>query len=123
MIALRRWVLLILVLTLILHTWSSRATEPVTSASVLANLRAFYEKTAKDDGSFRPGIDPDYEGMSDSAASDLAPVTYAVLIHKTFGWPLPHEKTTIAFLLGRQQEDGAFVNVAGTNDPKSPSAR
>jgi len=61
--------------------------------------------------------------MADSAASDLAPVTYAVIIQKTFGWKLPDEPRTIAFLQGRQQEDGAFVNVAGTNDPKSPSAR
>jgi geranylgeranyl transferase type-2 subunit beta len=99
------------------------AAERATPADVLAGLRDFYKKTARDDGSFRPGIDPDYEGLSDSAASDLAPVTYAVVLHKTFGWPLPDEKKTIAFLKGRQNENGAFFNVAGTNDPKSPSAR
>jgi geranylgeranyl transferase type-2 subunit beta len=99
------------------------AADPAKPQDVLAGLRDFYEKTAKPDGSFRPGVDPDYEGMSDSAASDLAPVTYAVIIHKTFGWKLPDEKTTIAFLQGRQRDDGAFVNVAGTNDPKGPSAR
>jgi geranylgeranyl transferase type-2 subunit beta len=90
---------------------------------VLAGLRDFYQKTARADGSFRPGVDPLYGGMSDSAASDLAPVTYAVIIHKTLGWKLPHEERTVAFLLGRQHEDGAFVNVAGTNDPKSAAAR
>ena len=100
-----------------------RAGDPATPEDVLAGLRSFYKKTAKGDGSFRPGIDPDYEGMSDSAASDLAPVTYAVVVHGTFGWPLPDEKRTVAYVRGRQQEDGAFVNVAGTNDPKSPSAR
>jgi geranylgeranyl transferase type-2 subunit beta len=99
------------------------AADRLTPADVLAGLRDFYKKTAKDDGSFRPGLDPDYEGMSDSAASDLAPVTYAVIIHKTFAWPLPDEKKTIAFLQGRQKEDGVFFNVAGTNDPKGPSAR
>jgi geranylgeranyl transferase type-2 subunit beta len=61
--------------------------------------------------------------MSDSAASDLAPVTYAVVIHKTFGWKLPDEPKTIALLRGRQRADGAFVNGAGTNDPKTASAR
>ncbi len=99
------------------------AADPIKPPEVLAGLRDFYKRSAKDNGSFRPGVDPDYEGMSDSAASDLAPVTYAVVIHKTFGWKLPDEKKTIAFLLGRQQADGAFVNVAGTNDPKSASAR
>jgi geranylgeranyl transferase type-2 subunit beta len=109
-------------LTLVV-AYPAAAGERVAPADVLAGLREFYKKTAKDDGSYRPGIDPDYEGMSDSAASDLAPVTYAVVIHKTFGWPLPDDKKTIAFLQGRQKEHGAFVNVAGTNDPKSPSAR
>ncbi len=106
-----------------LVTGPARAADRATPDDILAGLRDFYKKTAKDDGSFRPGIDPDYEGMSDSAASDLAPVTYAVVLHKTFGWKLPDEKKTIAFLQGRQQEDGAFFNVIGTNDPKSPSAR
>src|SRR6478672_8096992 len=86
------------------------AAEP-TAADVLAGLREFYAETAKPDGSFRPGIDPDYEGMSDSAFSDLAPVAYAVVIHKTLGWKLPDEKKTTEFLLSRQQKDGAFVNV------------
>jgi geranylgeranyl transferase type-2 subunit beta len=112
---------LVAILGLALLPGSAKA-EP-QPGDVLAGLRDFYSKTAKDDGSFRPGIDPGYRGMSDSAASDLAPVTYAVIIHKTFGWKLPDEKRTIAFLLGRQQEDGAFVNVAGTNNPKSASAR
>jgi geranylgeranyl transferase type-2 subunit beta len=115
--------LLVTFLALLVHSRPGRTAEPVKPEDVLANLRDFYTNTAKDDGSFRPGVDPDYEGMSDSAASDLAPVTYAVIIHKTFGWKLPGEHRTIAFLQGRQQADGAFVNVAGTNDPKSPSAR
>lgn len=90
---------------------------------VLAGLRSFWEKTALPDGSFRPGVDPAYEGMSDCAYSDLAQVTYAATLHKTFGWKLPHEAKTIEFLLSRQKEDGSFVNVKGTGDPKSSQAR
>src|SRR5687767_397570 len=73
---------------------------PVSASpqAVLAGLRDFYQKTARPDGSFSPGIDPEYLGMSDSAYSDLAAVTYAVTLHKTFGWKLPHEQKTIDFL-------------------------
>jgi geranylgeranyl transferase type-2 subunit beta len=102
----------------------SLAAKPAMAADdILTGLRAFFQKTARPDGSFRPGIDPDYEGMSDSAYSDLAPVTYAVILHKTFGWRLPDEAKTRDFLLSRQQADGAFVNVAGTVDPKSAAGR
>ncbi|HEX4614169.1 MAG TPA: urease accessory UreF family protein, partial [Urbifossiella sp.] len=92
-------------------------------ADVLAGLRGFFARTARPDGSFRPGIDPGYEGMSDSAFSDLAPVAYAVVLHKTFGWPLPDEARTRAFLLARQRADGSFVNAAGTVSPDSPAGR
>ena len=90
---------------------------------VLAGLRSFYAKTARSDGSFANGTDPQYRGMSDSAYSDLAAVTYAVTLHKTFGWKLPHEKATRRFLLSRQQTNGDFFNVAGTVDPKSAEGR
>jgi geranylgeranyl transferase type-2 subunit beta len=92
-------------------------------AKVLAGLKEFYAKTARPDGSYQPGVDPAYKGMSDSAASDMAPPTYAVIIHRTFGWKLADEEKTRAFFLGRQQPDGAFANQAGTLDPKSPGAR
>jgi geranylgeranyl transferase type-2 subunit beta len=91
--------------------------------AVFRGLREFYSRTARADGSYLPGVDPEYRGMSDSAYSDLAPVTYAVVLHKTFGWPLAHEKETAAFLLSRQQPDGDFFNVAGTVDPKSAEGR
>jgi prenyltransferase beta subunit len=97
--------------------------ERASPDEVISGLKDFFAKTAKDDGSFRPGFDPKYEGISDSAYSDLAPVAYAVVIHKTFGWRLPHEEKTRAFLLDRQKADGAFVNVAGTVDPKSAAGR
>src|SRR5437867_3639050 len=91
--------------------------------AVLSGLHKFYVKTSRTDGSFSPGIDPNYQGMSDSAYSDLAPVTYAVTIHKTFGWKLPREKQTIQFLLSRQRKNGDFFNVGGTVDPASAEGR
>ena len=97
--------------------------KPATPDDVLTDLKTFFAKTAKPDGSYRPSIDPKYDGISDSAYSDLAPVAYAVVIHKTFGWKLPDEEKTRQFLLSRQQDDGAFVNVAGTVDPKSAAGR
>lgn len=99
---------------------SNSPTEP---QAVLQGLRDFYRKTARDDGSFQPGVDPTYLGMSDSAYSDLAAVTYACTIHKTFGWKLPYEQRTINFLLSRQKASGEFFNVAGTVDPQSPQGR
>ena len=102
---------------------SPAAADETRPETVLEGLRSFFARTARDAGSFRPGLDPEYRGMSDSAYSDLAPVTYAVVLHRTFGWKLPHEEATRAFLLGRQQPDGAFVNVGGTADPASAQAR
>ena len=90
---------------------------------ILRGIRSFFEKTAEEDGSFRPGIDPGYGGMSDSAASDMAPVAYAVIIHRTFGWKLPREEKTLELLLSRQAADGAFRNARGTYDPASAQAR
>src|SRR5262249_30668449 len=87
------------------------ADQALTAAEVLKGLQDFYAKTARPNGSFAPGTDPDYLGMSDSAYSDLAPVTYAVVLHRTFGWKLPQEEQTAKFLLERQKPDGAFVNV------------
>jgi geranylgeranyl transferase type-2 subunit beta len=94
-----------------------------TPADVLAGVERFFEKAARRDGSFQPAIDPDYRGMSDSAYSDLAPVAYAVVVSRTFGWKLPHKEKTRQFLLGRQRPGGEFVNVAGTVDPASPAGR
>jgi prenyltransferase beta subunit len=104
---------------------AAAADEPVrpTPQDVLTGLRSFWDKTALPDGQFRPGVAVEYKGMSDSAASDMAPVTYAVTLHKTFGWKLPHEAKTIEWLQSRQQADGAFVNVGGTMDPGTPVAR
>ncbi|MCE9528877.1 MAG: hypothetical protein K8R36_22760 [Planctomycetales bacterium] len=120
---LRNYILLLPLLCLL--TLPSSAEEPakIEEATILAGLKEFYAKTARPDGSFQPGVDPDYQGMSDSAYSDLAAVTYACTIHKTFGWKLPHEEKTIELLLSRQKESGQFVNVAGTVDPASPQGK
>jgi hypothetical protein len=96
---------------------------PPDAETVLRGLRGFYAKTARPDGSFQPGVDPDYRGMSDSAFSDLAAVAYACTIHKTFGWKLPHKEKTVEFLLSRQKASGDFFNVGGTADPASPQGR
>lgn len=97
--------------------------EPPAASAVLRGLRDFYITTARPDGSFQAGIDPAYRGISDAAYSDLAAVTYAVTIHKTFGWKLPYEEKTGEFLLSRQKANGDFFNVAGTVDPDSPDGR
>src|SRR5579863_7068559 len=99
------------------------AGEKPSADTVLKGLKAFTERTARADGSFQPGVDPDYRGMSDSAYSNFAPVTYAVVIHRTFGWKLPNEEKTRTWILGQQQADGAFANTAGTVDPKSAQGR
>src|SRR5262245_4431034 len=92
-------------LALLLVPLAARAAEgPPRPAEVLAGVKEFFRKTARPDGSFRPGIDPEYRGMSDSAYSDLAPVTYAVILHRTFGWKLAHEEKTGEFLLSRQRK-------------------
>jgi len=117
-------VLAALVAALVAATMArAQAGEDASPKDVLAGLRAFWDKTALPDGSFRPGVDPKYKGMSDCAFSDLAAVTYACTLHRTFGWKLRYEQKTIAFLQSRQHEDGAFFNVGGTADPRSPLAR
>src|SRR5262245_2020114 len=83
------------------------------SDDVLKGLREFYQRTARVDGSFQPGIDQAYLGMSDAAFSDMAAVTYACVIHRTFGWELPHREKTVEWLLARQRPEGDFFNVAG----------
>jgi geranylgeranyl transferase type-2 subunit beta len=102
---------------------ADKPAKPPSPNQVLKGVRTFFARTAATDGSFRPGIDPAYEGMADTAYSDLAAATYAVVLAKTFGWKLPHEARTKTFFLSRQRSDGAFVNVKGTVDPKSSPAR
>jgi geranylgeranyl transferase type-2 subunit beta len=106
-----------------LEPGETAVSRPRAAADFLAGLRKFLARTARPDGSFANGTDPQYRGISDSAYSDLAAVTYAVTLHKSFGWKLPHEEATRRFLLSRQQSNGDFFNVAGTVDPKSAEGR
>src|SRR5207253_9743112 len=94
-----------------------------SAEETLRGVRSFFAHCARPDRSFQPSIDPAYEGISDSAYSDLAPTAYAVILHKTFGWTLPHEAETREFLLSRQRPDGAFFNVRGTVRPESADGR
>jgi geranylgeranyl transferase type-2 subunit beta len=105
------------------HSEEKPARSAVSPADILAGVRSFFKRTAQADGSFRPGIDPDYPGMADTAYSDLAAPTYAAIIYRTFGWHLPHEAQTRTFFLSRQKPDGAFCNVRGTVDPHSSAGR
>ena len=109
----------------LLTAWAGapRGKGPPTAPQVLAGLRDFFRATAQLDGSYRPGPDPAYKGMADTAYSDLAAPTYAVVLHRTFGWKLPDEAKTRAFFLSRQGKDGAFVNAKGTANPRSAQAR
>ena len=60
-----------------------------TSGEVLQGLREFYRATAKSDGSYQAGVDPNYLGMSDCAYSDMAAVTYACLLYTS---PSPRDQ-------------------------------
>ncbi len=112
------------ILLALLTIASPASAQPKASADdVLKGLQAFTKTTARKDGSFQPGVDPDYRGMSDSAYSNFAPVTYAVVIHRTFGWTLPNEDRTLTWIINRQQKDGAFTHTAGTVDPQSAQGR
>src|SRR5262245_53529154 len=87
-----RWTFLVTVMFLPASSLVAVEPERLPASVVRKGVEFFFAETARADGSFRPGIDPKYYGMSDSAYSDLAPVAYAVILHKTFGWQLPHEK-------------------------------
>jgi prenyltransferase beta subunit len=116
-------VLIASVLLLSCSLAEDNASKEPTPEQVLSGVRDFFSKTALEDGSFRPGIDPEYEGMADTAYSDLAAAAYAVVLSRTFGWKLPHESKTLDFFLSRQHKDGSFFNVKGTVDPKSSQAQ
>ena len=90
---------------------------------VLEGVRTFFQKVANKNGTFRPGIAKDYAGNSDTKFSGIAAPTYAVIIHKTFGWELPYEQATIGFFLSCQKEDGAFYAPTGEGDMETPLAK
>lgn len=93
------------------------------SGEILEGVREFLRKVANPDGSFRPGIDPDYPGNSDTAASGIAAPAYAAILSATFGWELPFPDKTLEFIRSSQKPDGAFYSVSGHFDPEAPLAR
>lgn len=99
---------------------SSRAQN---SEEVLTGVKTFLYRAANKDGSFRPGIDPDYKGTSDTFLSGIAAPTYATILCETFGWPLPYPDQTKTFILSCQKPDGAFYAPTGELDPNSPLSK
>jgi hypothetical protein len=92
-------------------------------SGVLDGVQDFIRRVASPDGSFRPGIDPEYKGTSDTGLSGMAAPAYATIISATFGWSLPYQEETIAFLISCQKPDGAFYAPTGSMDQDSPLAR
>ncbi len=90
---------------------------------VLDGIRSFIHRTAQKDGSFTPGIDPQYAGMSDTNLSGIAAPAYATILSRTFGWDLPYPDETKEFIHRCQKPDGAFYPPTGTMDPQSPQAK
>jgi geranylgeranyl transferase type-2 subunit beta len=82
----------------------------------------FIDRCRRDDGGYAPSPDPAYAGNSDTKFSDLAAVTYAAVLAKSFGRKLPHADRSVTFLHRHQQPDGSFVNHAGKLDPQSDQA-
>lgn len=83
---------------------------------------AFLQKCARSDGGYNPSPDPGYRGSSDTAESDLAAVTYAAVLAKTFQRALPRSARSAEFIQSHQQEDGVFANREGNLDPKADLA-
>lgn len=93
------------------------------SKKILEGAHDFLRKVANPDGSFRPGIDPDYPGNSDTAASGIAAPAYATILSATFGWELPYPDNTLEFIRSAQRPDGSFYSVTGHFDPETPLAK
>jgi len=94
-----------------------------STQDVLIGVQDFIRQIANPDGSFRPGIDPLYKGTSDTGLTGIAAPAYATIISSTFGWSLPYQEQTIAFMLSCQKPDGAFYAPTGSMDQNSPHAK
>ena len=77
---------------------------------LLQGVQDFLHHVANEDGSFRPGIDPDYKGTSDTGLSGIAAPAYATIISSTFGWSLPYPDKTREFFFSCQKPDGGFTH-------------
>jgi len=98
-----------------------RAPEQVFTAADGERIReesfAYLEKCHRKDGGYNPSPDPGYHGNSDTAESDLAAVTYAAVLAKTFQRKLPGSARSAEFIQSHQQPDGVFVNHEGDLKP------
>src|SRR5690242_1473910 len=83
---------------------------------------AFLQKCARKDGGYNPSPEPGYRGNSDTAESDLAAVTYAAVLAKTFQRRLPAGARSVEFIQSHQQPDGVFANREGNLGPKADLA-
>lgn len=90
---------------------------------ILKGVRDFLRQVANTDGTFRPGIDADYKGTSDTGLSGIAAPAYATILCTTFGWSLPYVDKTIQFFLSCQKPDGAFYAPSGSMDQNAPLSR
>jgi len=93
------------------------------NSELLNGVQVFINQVANKDGSFRPGINPDYKGTSDTGLSGIAAPTYATIISETFGWSLPHREKTIEFFISCQKPDGAFYPPTGSMDQNAPLSK
>jgi len=92
-------------------------------SEILNGVQNFLHEVANPDGSFRPGIDPNYKGTSDTGLSGIAAPTYATILSNTFGWALPYPEKTIEFFIACQKPDGAFYAPTGSMDQNGPLAK
>jgi geranylgeranyl transferase type-2 subunit beta len=82
----------------------------------------FIARCQREDGAYAPSPDPSYRGNSDTSSSDLAAVTYAVVLLKTLGEKPPRAEQIVEFLQDHQRPAGQFVNKSGKFDPGSELA-
>ena len=90
---------------------------------VLKGVQRFLYNVANTDGSFRPGIDPNYLGTSDTGLSGIAAPAYATILCTTFGWSLPYPERTKEFFISCQKPDGAFYAPTGSMDQNAPLSK
>jgi len=93
------------------------------NSDLLNGVQDFLHRVANEDGSFRPGIDPEYKGTSDTGLSGMAAPAYATIISSTFGWSLPYPDRSREFFTSCQKPDGAFYPPTGSMDQNAPLAK
>ncbi|HET6384658.1 MAG TPA: prenyltransferase/squalene oxidase repeat-containing protein [Armatimonadota bacterium] len=77
----------------------------------------FVRRCRRDDGGYAPSPDPAYPGFSDTRLSDLAAVTYAAVLARTFGWDMQDPDRSVEYIRERQQPDGSYAHQVGEMDP------